>query len=150
MPLVSKAEALTVYNRPWNIWTSLGGSSQPLLNMVERQGLTSFSGPFALAHPWFPKSTADESLPQQIVLDQNYPNPFNPTTAISFALPARQHVRISIHDMLGRRIAIVADGLYDEGYHQVIFDAAGLPSGNYFYTLESGETVLQRSMMLMK
>jgi subtilisin family serine protease len=150
MPLVSKPSALTVYNRPWNIWTSLGGSSQPLQNMVELQGLTSLTGPFAIAHAWFPKQDADAALPTALRLEQNYPNPFNPVTTVRFSLPARRHVRVSVYNMVGRRVAVIADDVYDEGTHHAVFDASGLPSGTYRCMLESDGTVLQRSMTLMK
>ncbi|MDT8323378.1 MAG: S8 family serine peptidase [Bacteroidota bacterium] len=150
MPLVSKPEALTVYNRPWNVWTSLGGVSQPLQNMVELQGLTSLGGPFALAHPWFPKQDANAELPHTVLLEQNYPNPFNPVTTVDFSIPERRHVRIGVYDMFGRRVALIADGVYDEGRHNATFDASGLPSGTYNYMLESGDVVMQRSMTLMK
>ena len=47
--------------------------------------------------------------------------------------------------MLGREVAVLADGTIDAGVHEARFDAAGLPSGSYIATvrmtgLESGLT----------
>ncbi|MCB2205216.1 S8 family serine peptidase [bacterium] len=150
MPMVSQPAALTVYNRPYNVWTSLGGTSYPLANMVELQGLTSLTGPFALAHPWVPKFPGDDVQAGSMLLAQNYPNPFNPTTTVRFSLEQTQHVRLTVYDMFGREVTVLAEGSYEQGTHEVVFDAAGLPTGTYFYMLEGAHAMLQRSMTFMK
>jgi hypothetical protein len=76
-------------------------------------------------------------------MDQNYPNPFNPSTTIRFSVPERSSVTLTVNDMLGREMATLVNGTVESGVHQVVFDAAGLPSGSYVATvvmtgLESG------------
>ena len=92
----------------------------------------------------------DGDVPEQIRLGQNYPNPFNPVTVIPFALPEAAHVRISVYDLLGRRVATAADQPFSSGSHQVSFDATALPSGVYLYELTAGTTRLHNRMLLVK
>lgn len=151
MPLVSVPSALTVWHRPWNRWVNIGGSSVPLQNYVEFTGLRDVSGQFALAHNWFPKNTtADMVLPGRPQISQNYPNPFNPSTTISYVLPRAQHVRLSVHDLYGREIAVLVDTERGAGNHDVIFDASDLPSGSYLCVMVAGGEVVTRSMTLLK
>ena len=99
-----------------------------------------------------PTSATDPvaDLPQQYKLEQNYPNPFNPTTLIGYELPARSEVRLEVFDMLGRRVAVLVDGVVDAGSHQVSFDAAQLSSGVYIYKLQAGSQTITRKMTLLK
>jgi len=48
-------------------------------------------------------------------LGRNYPNPFNSATAIRYTLGERRNVRIRVHDVLGRRVAVLVDGLQEPG-----------------------------------
>lgn len=49
-------------------------------------------------------------IPASVELSQNYLNPFNPTTQISFTLPQAMDIRLAIYDLLGREVAVLADG----------------------------------------
>jgi hypothetical protein len=78
----------------------------------------------------------------------NGPNPFNPTTMISFTLPEAGHVRMSVFNLLGQEIALLADEEFVVGRHSLIFDAAALPSGLYFAKLTTlGQTYLNRMLL---
>lgn len=83
-------------------------------------------------------------------LTQNYPNPFNPSTEISFTLDRAGDVRLEVFDMLGRRVAVLVNEARPAGHAAVRFDAHALPSGTYFYRLESDGNVLVRPMTLIK
>jgi hypothetical protein len=89
-------------------------------------------------------------VPQDYILAQNYPNPFNPTTDISFALPTASHVTLTIYNMLGQQVAVLADGTYGAGQHTVTWDASDQASGIYLYRLTTGETTTARKMLLLK
>jgi uncharacterized lipoprotein YddW (UPF0748 family) len=89
-------------------------------------------------------------LSNQIRLMGNYPNPFNPTTSISFSLSEPVEITLTVYDILGRTIDLVAEGLYPRGQHQVSFDASRLNSGVYIYVLEAGGQRLSGKMTLMK
>ena len=89
-------------------------------------------------------------LPETAILAPNFPNPFNPSTTISYSLPSSGQVRLSVHDLLGREVAVLVDGVSPAGTHQVRFDASRLTSGLYLYTLETPKDRHTRSMLLIK
>ncbi|CAN5140068.1 hypothetical protein BH23BAC3_BH23BAC3_05060 [soil metagenome] len=91
-----------------------------------------------------------EPMVKQLRLDQNYPNPFNPTTSISFQLPERSEVSLKIYDVVGREVAILVNEPLSAGEHTATFDASSLPSGVYFYRLETTTGSLSRKMTLIK
>jgi ligand-binding sensor domain-containing protein len=75
-------------------------------------------------------------VPDEFSLDQNYPNPFNPSTTIRYGLPHRSHVTMTVFNMLGQQIGLLQNGEQEAGYHDLMFDASGLPSGVYLYRIE--------------
>ena len=82
-------------------------------------------------------------------LDQNYPNPFGGVTKIGYVLPRSGDVRITIHDVLGREVAVLEDAVRNPGYHEVSWDATTLPSGVYLYTLSAGAYSDSRTMIVV-
>jgi hypothetical protein len=88
--------------------------------------------------------------PRQITLSQNYPNPFNPTTNINFSLPEMADLRLDVYNVLGQRVATLANGTFTAGTHTVQFDASRLASGLYIYRLQAGKFSTQRTMTLVK
>jgi hypothetical protein len=101
-----------------------------------------------------PTSIEDAETVDGISLSQNYPNPFNPETVIRFTVGTQDlaslRIRLAVYDVLGRQIAVLADGMYPAGTHSVRFDASTLPSGLYLYRLEAGGTILARTMLFLK
>lgn len=93
---------------------------------------------------------ADISIPDQNMLSQNYPNPFNPSTRISFNLTSRDFVTLKIYNVLGTEVATLIDEDLEAGYHEVDFNAEGLTSGVYFYTISSDKFTITRKMTLIK
>lgn len=89
-------------------------------------------------------------VPEVITLGQNYPNPFNPRTIISFYLPESMRVKLSVFNVVGQPIAVLAEGVLGVGDHEFEWDASGLPSGMYIYQLEVGTKVMTRKMTLVK
>jgi V8-like Glu-specific endopeptidase len=92
----------------------------------------------------------DVPAPSSFVLEQNYPNPFNPSTTIKFALPVETEVKLSVYNTIGEKVSEVFSGTLKEGYHEVIFEAASLTSGTYFYRLETNEFVDVKKMLILK
>ncbi|NOS84166.1 MAG: T9SS type A sorting domain-containing protein [Ignavibacteria bacterium] len=94
-------------------------------------------------------------IPNDYYLDQNYPNPFNPVTKIKFDIPSsvetsRWDVLITIHDVLGKEIAILVNQQLQPGTYEADWDASAYPSGVYYYKLESGGFSETKKMVLIK
>jgi endonuclease I len=83
-------------------------------------------------------------------LYQNYPNPFNPNTIIRYQLPVRERVVLDVFDPLGKKVAQLVNGLQGPGEYQVVFRAAHLPNGVYFYRLQTRHFRQIRKMVLLK
>ena len=106
---------------------------------------------FVMMYTESPVSVRDyQELPAALSLGQNYPNPFNPSTVIPFELAAGSTVRMSVYDVTGRRIALLADGNYAAGSHSAVFNATDLASGVYVIRLEAGGSVAVGKMMLVR
>ena len=88
--------------------------------------------------------------PERFELEQNVPNPFNPSTVVGFQLSVFGKTQLAVYDALGRRVAVLVDGMLPAGRHSVRFDGSGLASGVYLIRLESGGKVATRKMVLMK
>ncbi len=89
-------------------------------------------------------------LPDGTALRSNYPNPFTRTTTITIELPRTERVRLSVYDLLGREVAVLMDGFSSAGRHAIEFDGARLPSGTYFYHIETSGRILVGKMMLVR
>ncbi len=88
--------------------------------------------------------------PDQVRLEQNYPNPFNPATTIRFSISLRTHVRLTVFNTLGQRVAELVNGDLESGYHEVTFDGRGLASGMYLYRIQSDNFVETRKFLLLR
>ena len=91
-----------------------------------------------------------EATPTEFCLTQNYPNPFNPETVIEYRLPLKGKVKLTVYNILGDEVAVIAQGEQEAGIHQVVFDGSGFASGVYVYRLETNNTVETRRMVLLK
>jgi hypothetical protein len=96
------------------------------------------------------KIPKEPEIPIKFALYQNYPNPFNPTTTISYDLPVRAHVKLTVYNILGQEVATLVDSEQEPGRYDVKFDASGLPSGIYFYTLQTPYFTKTNKMVLIK
>jgi hypothetical protein len=90
------------------------------------------------------------NIPNAFELKQNYPNPFNPSTVIVFSLPKAEFVKLTLSDIAGREIKILANRFYTAGSHSVNLEGGNLSSGIYFYTISAGEFKDTKKMMLIK
>ncbi len=162
---ISRAADGTLDPRPSAGSPALTGAAAPEDDFFEG---TEYVGAFSTADNWaagwtalsnlgFVATAAEEdrvpgsgAVPATFALGQNYPNPFNPSTNISFTLQQAQDVRLTVHDVLGREVQELFNGLQAAGSHTVAFDAIGLPSGVYFYRLEATGQSVTKKMLLLK
>ncbi len=96
------------------------------------------------------EETGNISIVKDYLLMQNYPNPFNPATKINFSLPKESTVKLTVYNMLGQIVSYIFDGRLNAGTHSVEFNGSGLPSGIYFYKLETDNFSQTKKMTLMK
>ena len=89
-------------------------------------------------------------FPKGYELEQNYPNPFNPTTTIGFTVVNPQNISVDVFNIHGQHIQNIFNGMVSTGRHEVIFDAAGLPSGIYLYRLTTRNGIQVKKLTLLK
>ena len=89
-------------------------------------------------------------IPEKFSLLQNYPNPFNPQTKIRFLLPAGSNVTLSVYDVSGKLVTVLLNRQLAAGSFEVNWNAGNLPSGIYFYRIETGSFSQTRKMILIK
>lgn len=95
-------------------------------------------------------SNISTEIPDVYKLYQNYPNPFNPATNIKFDIPQQGLVVLKIYDMLGKEIAVLNNQILQAGKYEANWNAAGMPSGIYFYKLETPSYNEIKRMVLVK
>jgi hypothetical protein len=89
-------------------------------------------------------------LPLSYSLSQNYPNPFNPSTKIKFTLPKAETVKLQVYNPLGQMVGNMVEDKLQAGSHEFEFNAGHLPSGVYFYRLQTGDYLDVKKMILLK
>jgi len=89
-------------------------------------------------------------FPNNFILEQNYPNPFNPNTLIKYQTPELSFVTIKIFDVLGSEVATIVNEEKSIGSYEVEFNATTLPSGIYFYRLQTTNFTQTKKMILLK
>ncbi len=95
--------------------------------------------------------TAVEAAVTEFAMTGVRPNPMHDLGTIGFALPQASTVRLSIHDLQGREIRVLASGTYGPGRHDAVIagvGAKGLEPGMYFARLQvAGRTFVRRFVM---
>jgi hypothetical protein len=97
-----------------------------------------------------PADIVDNNLPSRHELYQNYPNPFNPVTQIRFALAKTANVKLNVYNIAGQKVAELANGTKNTGYHSAAFDGSRFNSGVYYYSLEIDGKNITKKMVLTK
>ncbi len=98
-------------------------------------------------------TSVDKDYPnsvKQFSLSQNYPNPFNPTTVIRYELPKEAVVTIKLYDLLGCEVKILVNEEKPIGNYKVEFNGSNLASGIYFYTMQAGNFIETKKLILLK
>jgi hypothetical protein len=87
-------------------------------------------------------------------LFQNYPNPFSNSTTFKFALKDPAHVKLTVYNIRGQRIATVIDEELKPDSYEIPWSPAGedhkLTNGIYFYRLEAGDKSFVKKMVIMR
>ncbi|MFA7332179.1 MAG: right-handed parallel beta-helix repeat-containing protein [Candidatus Delongbacteria bacterium] len=88
--------------------------------------------------------------PRGLWLDAPHPNPFNPATQLVLHLDQPAPVRLTIHDLAGRRVALLLDGPLPAGVHRVSVQAASWASGLYLAVAQSPHGTATRKLLLLR
>ena len=91
-----------------------------------------------------------DGVPADFALMQNYPNPFNPSTTIQFDLPHSSFVRLVVVDVLGKEVATLVSKQLPSGRYRETLSADNLPSGVYFYKLQTSAGSIVKKMLLVR
>ena len=91
----------------------------------------------------------DEKI-TDFALFANYPNPFNPTTQISYQIPEDGFVNLVVYNSLGQIVSTLVKEHQTSGKYSVQLNASNLPSGVYFYKIESGSFTKVSKMLLLR
>jgi hypothetical protein len=94
-------------------------------------------------------------IPVHLVLLQPSPNPCRGSTEITFGLPARSRVSVSVYNCAGQRVRALLDGELGPGFRRLVWDClddSGNPvaNGTYFCKIEANDQRRTRKMVLVK
>ncbi len=97
----------------------------------------------------------DKEVPAKFALHANYPNPFNPSTSVSYDIPTRSLVELTIYNLLGEKVADLVNGEQGPGSYSATWDGRNqrgetVASGMYIYRLKAGDFLQTRKMLLLK
>lgn len=141
--------------------TGIGGTSPKVKALTSYLGDIIVGGTFTLAGGVSVNNIANwkltvgitqtgNNIPAEYSLDQNYPNPFNPQTNIKFDLPKNGFVTLSVFDSKGALVQLLVNNELASGGYEVTLDASMLPSGVYFYKLNTDGFTATKKMILIK
>ena len=107
-------------------------------------------GSFTATVPTVVENNQTSLKPSDYQLKQNYPNPFNPTTTISFDLPVRTFVSLKVYDLIGKEVATIVDEDMAAGSYSKIWNVSSMPSGIYFYRMQTKSFTDTKKLVLLK
>ncbi|RLD40244.1 MAG: hypothetical protein DRI89_12405 [Bacteroidetes bacterium] len=91
-------------------------------------------------------STPENKLSYKV---RSYPNPFKTTTTIQYELNQPQTIQISIYNHLGQQVHFILEE-QSAGKQQVLWDARGLPSGMYYFSIRIGNETARGKMVVAR
>lgn len=80
----------------------------------------------------------DENTPQDFLLQTIQPNPASDQISVSFMIRSGVNVKITLHDIAGKEIKLIADNSYAPGNHNLKLNLNdfNIRSGIYFVTMQ--------------
>jgi hypothetical protein len=132
---------------------TIGQGNDPLNSVTEGKIVSEFVQQFYQSNfddNILPVEDERELIVNEFRLFQNYPNPFNPTTKIIYSVPQSSEVIVKVFDILGNEIVTLVNEEKPIGTYTVDFNASNLPSGIYFYQLQTPNFTQTKKMILLK
>jgi hypothetical protein len=141
----SNAQESATYQINWSIFPENGGfiasSKYELFQSVGFQMLGNMkSSTYSVGATKVELPNGINRIPNTFELKQNYPNPFNPSTTIIFEIPKATHIGLIVYNMLGQKVRVIEDRLFQPGVHHVVWDATNdqnirVASGTYIFLI---------------
>lgn len=101
------------------------------------------------------EDSEDSTFPVTYILNNNYPNPFNPSTTITYYLPKKVHVQVTIYNILGEKVKLLVNEIQSAGNYLITWNGTddrnhNLSTGVYFYELIAAQHREAKKMLLVK
>jgi hypothetical protein len=139
------------------ITNNLDGAADVFAADIDQDGDIDFLGTAHYADQikwWENEGTVDVEKqvlpPFYFQILQNYPNPFNPKTTIEYKIPELSFITLKVYNVVGNEAATLVKKEQPAGNYEIEFNAVALPSGVYFYKLQSGAFVETKKMVVIK
>ncbi|MDO9390260.1 MAG: carboxypeptidase regulatory-like domain-containing protein [bacterium] len=84
-----------------------------------------------------------------------YPNPVKNQTTINYQLPARSSVELTVYNVLGQKVKVLAQGMQDPGWHTVVWNGRDnfgrkVACGIYLYCLTTGSDGAVKKLVVIR
>ncbi|MFZ4621011.1 MAG: T9SS type A sorting domain-containing protein [Bacteroidota bacterium] len=122
----------------------------PVMDPADLRVLINWVLQGAVENPTTEVRTGNAEVIPTFALQQNYPNPFNPSTTIEYSVAVPGNVRLTVYNELGKECAVLFDRTMEAGSYRYMFDASALPSGVYYYRIQSAGSSHVKKLMLVK
>ncbi|MEM6783498.1 MAG: T9SS type A sorting domain-containing protein [Bacteroidota bacterium] len=96
------------------------------------------------------EAAESEAIPEAFALVEPYPNPMSGLSSVRFELPEEAEVTVTLYDVLGRTVAVLASGTFEAGRHEALLDGTTLASGTYVVRFEAGEHMLAKPVTVLR
>jgi len=117
----------------------------------EGEELFTSTGSYSVSDILVANSHSEVSLSaSEFKLSTAYPNPFNPVTSLSFDMPQEGLASVKVYNLMGQQVAVLADGNYAQGTHELRWNASNLSSGMYIAKAIYAGQVSTQKLVLMK
>jgi hypothetical protein len=95
------------------------------------------------------------STPKVLNVETNFPNPFNSRTKVIIHIPEDVYGTVSIHDLLGRQIAVLAQDIFQKGIKTIEWSGKDnfgnhVPSAVYFCHIRMGGITYVQKWILVR
>ena len=92
----------------------------------------------------------DEEIAARRSAIGNYPNPFSHSTTIVYELKNSANVTLEVFNITGQKVRGLVSEFQQAGSYEVNFSPDNLPSGVYFYKLDTGSSISVGNMIYKK
>jgi photosystem II stability/assembly factor-like uncharacterized protein len=137
-----------------NNWETMNGGTYATLNSIyflnNEIGYSAGSEGVIIKYSHSYLNIDTNEIPKFFNISSVYPNPFNPTTTIGYDISNISNVKISIYNINGQLVEILANKLHEPGTYNLIWNAQGYTSGVYFVKLIAEEFIATQKIMLIK